>query len=687
MIGPYTWNGPPPNVYLDPPYIEEEKDTRFFPIKHSFMSIRRYIWLMVHGLCWGMLLPLSGQESVERVEGEASWGRYSGQATYHFYRDEAGDTVLQGAFSLRSAGLEVSPFGSQPYLSFRGHFEAGRLDSSWQIQFGDFEAGTDLVWVDHHFEVSVEGRLHTAEATFEAGEAEGQWSHLVERIENAESIDTVLSSTFQVVAGRPADAFRLEDTHLILLGRFQSQGLAHDVWTFNYKETVNKLEHWSFVDGRLTALRFEHGEERDSLSVYSDTLVRTQTIPLDERYLRILALQGRFDSSAYVRLGGRGRALLLEHASLQARTDHVMAALDTTQQPPHGPRIGVTVAYFPSTEQEARQIDTIRTRLRSIDSTSQRLLANTRLKLLARTDEEVAFYRAVADSLAGPYLSPARQLLTYHEEGLLDFVPRERLWPDHDGRDTTWPVIAVAPRDTGEFQPRRFEGPAVAYPNDTSTLVYLMGLCQYGQATLDSIEHTLDQKLDRQAFQAELESLEKDLLQESDDMDRLVDSLAQVLPAPITPSLMALKRLAKERLRQYSDETQLKPKLTLVQNSIRCIRQLQQLALALAKLPSRRETLQQLYTEEVWNPFTATTMEDQVKERLTQAYEKVLIPYLLSEIEQNLRCEQVEAKIATLDALYQRMQQLRTEKTSQLERKLRRPPDPETVLEWFELSL
>jgi len=624
---------------------------------------------------------------MEQVTGEVSWGRYSGRVDYQFYRDEAGDTVLQGPFALRSAGLEASPFGTQPYISFQGYFQAGRPDSNWRFEFGDFDAVRDFRWVDQHVEVPVRGRLHTVEAPFSAGQAQGNWIHRIERIEGSGPIDTVLRSRLSVAAGRPTGNFRLEDAHLILLGRFGEQGLAHDVWTFNYKETVDKLEHWSWVNGRLTTIGFEREAGEDSLPVYPAALSRAQTVELNQRYLRILRLQGRLDSAAYAQLGGRGRALLLTHAALRARMDTALAALSPVDSPSRSPGLRVKVAHYPLTAGEARQLDTIRVGLQAIDSTAKRLLVNTRLSLLARTDEAVAFYRAVIQQIAGPYLAAARQLLTYESEAVLEFLPRSRLRPAAAEQDSTWPAIAVVPRDTAPAEPRRFEGPSVAYPRDTSALAYLVGLCQYGQAALDSIERALDQQLDRQAFQAELESLEKDLLRETDALDSLADSLVQVLPAAYAPALLAIKALAEQRLRQYSDEPRLKTKLTLAQASITCTQQLRQLARTLATLPSRWASLQQLYTEEVWNPFTATTMEDQVKERITQAYDELIIPYLLDEIEHHLRCEQVEAQIATLDALYQRMQQLRTEKTSQLERKLRRPPDPETVLGWFELSL
>ncbi len=644
------------------------------------------IGLIGHLLLGGAISPLYSQEPQD-FRGYVQWGGYQGLASYRYVLVE-GDTVLHGPFSLQSRGLEASPFGEQPYISFGGEFSEGQLDSSWVFQFGDFEAGDRTEWEGEYIRVPVSGRRHRAEAHFEQGLAQGSWTHLIEQIEDSEQIDTVLTSELMVEKGLPTENFRIEDKGLILLGRFMAPGLAHDVWTFNYKTAVDKLEHWSFAAGRLEKIWVQRGEEADSLGIYPDELAQSQTIDLNARYIRILSLQGRFDSAAYAGMGGQGQQLLLQHAALNERLSEVLQALGDSAQANRSPRLGVKVAHYPLSQSETKQLERIRNRLRVVDATRKEMLGNTRLNLLRRADQEVGFYLAVAEQVAGPYLAPARRALAYEDESVLAFLPRTRLLPAGVAQAKAWPAIEVELADTtGGYRPR-FAGPQVAVPpTDSQALAYLAGLCQYALAALDSIEQVLDQKLDRQAFQAELASLEKELLQETETLDSLIDSLEQVIPARYASALMALETLANQRLRQYSDEEKLQAKLTLAQESIACTQQLRQLARTLATLPRRWDEIQQLYTEEVWNPFTATAMEDQVKERITQAYDGVLIPFLLSEIKQGLSCDRVESHINTLDALYARMQELRKQRTSQLERKLKQAEGPEAVLQWFELPL
>jgi glutamyl-tRNA reductase len=88
----------------------------------------------------------------------------------------------------------------------------------------------------------------------------------------------------------------------------------------------------------------------------------------------------------------------------------------------------------------------------------------------------------------------------------------------------------------------------------------------------------------------------------------------------------------------------------------------------------------------VWNPFTATIMSDQIKGRLTEAYDGLLIPSILTRIKTGLACAQVAEVHSILDQLYAKMKTLRKQNTSKLERKLRRENDPNTALELFGIS-
>ena len=69
------------------------------------------------------------------------------------------------------------------------------------------------------------------------------------------------------------------------------------------------------------------------------------------------------------------------------------------------------------------------------------------------------------------------------------------------------------------------------------------------------------------------------------------------------------------------------------------------------------------------------------------AYGQLLIPSILEKIENESSCDKTQSFHMMLDTLYQRMQELRNQNTSKLERKLKNEDDPDVVLQLFEISL
>jgi glutamyl-tRNA reductase len=79
-------------------------------------------------------------------------------------------------------------------------------------------------------------------------------------------------------------------------------------------------------------------------------------------------------------------------------------------------------------------------------------------------------------------------------------------------------------------------------------------------------------------------------------------------------------------------------------------------------------------------------MSEQVKRKVVSAYNKVLIPFIIEEVNENLSCKSTSELNILLSQLYQRMVTLREEDTDKLERKLRKEDDPETVIRLLELK-
>jgi hypothetical protein len=614
-------------------------------------------------------------------------GEYSGRASYQ-YDIVKGDTLLNGPFDLRSIDLNALLSGGDSYFSIEGSFKDHAPDSTWQLQWGEFQASEGIEFRDYQFQVPIDGIQHTARVSFLAGEPQGEWTQIVHAIESSAVEQKVFESHVRFEGGLPQGVFRLEDAESIMLGRFLPNGLAHDCWELDFETTLGKVEQWCFANGRLERMLIRTDRGTDTLLVYNEPIQRSETINLDERYFQILGFQGVFDSVAYAEQKGNMYDLILKNATYYQKVESALASLSSLAQPASEPEFGVKVARFPVVKSERKLLEAIQINLQNIDQTSRSLLKNTRLNLLKHSDQNILFLLSALEEIAHRYLAPARGAMAYDQEGLLDYIPRDNLPRLLSFEPDSWPEIKVSFPDTSDLEPRIFAIPAPdTTPAYASELDYLVGLAEYALRAVDAIEQRLDGELQDEKLQQKFEGLEATMLRKDEQLNDLIDSLSQDLPDSYLQALMRVQAAAESSLREYSEAEDLTLKPELARASIACLEELKELAVVISQLPGRWDDIQQLYTEQVWNPFTATTMQDQVKERITKAYRKHLIPYVLDGIEAESACMEAERSLTILNALYARMQQLRTQNTSKLERKLKNEEDPLVLLEWFEVSM
>lgn len=76
----------------------------------------------------------------------------------------------------------------------------------------------------------------------------------------------------------------------------------------------------------------------------------------------------------------------------------------------------------------------------------------------------------------------------------------------------------------------------------------------------------------------------------------------------------------------------------------------------------------------------ANVMAEEVKKRIVNAYENILVPYFITTVTEELQCDSAGSLNDQMAHTHQRMLDLRDEDTRKLERRLRRENRPEEVL-------
>ncbi|MFA0964333.1 hypothetical protein AB9P05_21185 [Roseivirga sp. BDSF3-8] len=641
----------------------------------SFKSILPHCAILL-AVC--LVFPLSSYgQDVRRYTGPFQAEDYSGKADFGYYIQE-NDTILEGPFQLQRSDLDPLLTEGSQYFSFKGGYKNDLPIGNWQFQFGDFQATENASLVDYQYNVKVKGALLEVSGEVGNGKFQGEWTQTVKRLENSNVDTTLFLSTIQFKDGYPQKSFRIEDDEKVLLGRVLRDGLAHDVWELYDKKVPDPIEYWHFNEGRLEKIVSSRNGESESLEIFGSNIENAQTIDLDERYARILALRYATDEGPESSTIG----LLTENAANYQKLDNVYTALG---KPVFISAFKVQVAHFPLDKAQKKQLDEIRANLKKAEAISNELLSNTQLQLIKLTDEEVLYLLSSVKSLNEELQAPISQLITYYEEDILQFVQKDNvlkaLWPQAKPA-----AIEVTYNNGNDTITRTFTGPgADDFTFDTYDLSNVNQLAQYTFQSIDSIRRALDKKLMHQDRRKDLEDTEERMIAEMTHLSGFVDSLSNVVSGPYQNALQSIKATANGILKRYSEMKDANPDSQQADLLLTCLSQMDELAIAVSTLPAREEEIQQAYTKEVWNPFTFTYMNEKTKKPITSAYQNILVPYLLEKISTNLSCDNAETLLRYNEAIYQRTLDMKDEGTGKVERKLKRERDPQEVLQLFDV--
>ena len=579
--------------------------------------------------------PLAAQPGADtlRYAGPYRLGEFSGRADFG-YGIQRRDTVRTGPFSFRVARPADLLEGGDAYRAFRGSYAEGVPAGPWTFDYADYRPGDSVAVTDHVLHLALDGTHVAAAGSLEAGLPEGNWTHRVARIRNGRPAEELLRSEMTFGAGVPRQSFRIESGPAVLLGRVDRAGVATDEWVFDYD--LRTVERWQFVEGSLRQIV----RGSDTLRIAPLATRRSELVPLDERYFAILAIL----TDASPRLATDPvSSLLLDHAAAFRRTREALAALGTPAPPAN---VRVRVPSAPLTRREIAALDRIEARLGEVDTLAAALLSTSALSVVENADPEVATLRREVLRIRDSLLAPARSLREAYRADVLPYVPR------------------------ADYLRR-------LYPDSGADLAYVEGQTDAARAAVDSLRAALGTKSNTRERQQVATALQSQLEREA----FLLDSLIASRPDAGALGLDGVAKVANAELGRYRGNPELLDRNERAQQLVACVEDLDALALELIRLPERQLEVKAAYTNEVWNNFTATVMEEIVQKRVYRAYEEDLIPYYRKRVANDLSCPNAAILTTELQALHRRVLALRGQDTDELESRLRREDDPLRMLE------
>lgn len=613
-------------------------------------------------------LIIIGQEK-EQYNGLLKIGPYSGNAKYQ-YVVANGDSIYDGPFLFQRSNLETLLKDQDSSFLIKGNFKDSRANGPWQFQFGEFTSESKSEVVDFEYRILVSGTQEKSSGNFDNGAPDGEWISTIQEIENSEVTKTTFKSHITFEDGVPQKNFQIENDSSALVGRLLRDGMAHDEWTSYGTDILVDIENWFFEEGLLTRIKMETDGMKKEIPVFKSDHFNYRTIPLDHRFLRLLEIQLESYPSTQRRIG----QLISDNLYQYEKINFLITQLGST---PFSPIMKVRVPYFALDSLQNKSLKNIVSNYESSSNMALTILSNSHLNIVKRTDKEAAFLYDVAKRLKEEYLNPLETYIELYKDSIVPYLDNEkitqRLWPNGKPQKDILIKLNETERTFELSNKDDFDFSGV----NLKTVEYIT---DYAKTSLTQILERLDPKMSDDLQMQSLQELENDLISLNNLLGQQVDSLSGSLSNPYKTSLKKLIGLADKNLSAYATISNPSEKLTYGESLKTCLNEISSLSTSIASLPEKKMEIENLYTDDIWNPFMATVMEEEVKKRIVESYTEILIPYFIESITDTLNCDQIEPLNNQIIYTNNRMVDLREMDTRKLERKLRRERRPAAVL-------
>ena len=626
--------------------------------------------------CVGMLLWLPWifhAQDVRTFKGELELQKYKGEASYSYLLKDA-DTILNGPFTFNRSNLKALLEKEDVSFSIQGQFTNNYPEGNWSFRFNEFQSSDNNAVEDYRYVVNVDGNQRVASGSLLQGRPDGTWTIKVQQIKDSEVRQVDFNSVITFEKGVPQQSFRIEDQQQELVGRFLRNGLAHDKWTLFSDRELDEIESWYFDEGVLQTIEVNSRNGSRSILVFKDLNTRTEVISLGEKYMKILEFLLSDSDARKVREGGITYLLTTNEGHYQ-NIDDILSALGSSS---FSPEFKVVVPFYPLASNEKEAIDATVAYYQKSRSISDFLLNDSQLNIRKLSDQDVRSLEDEVAEISESILQPLQQVNEYHKDEILTHIEKDKILTN------LW--------ENGIAQLQNFEKYKISLkgkinPEDNVFNV-LKIVSEQTFYRLEAIQATLQSKIDKQVKQQEAIALEKEMVTRHNYLEEIGErGRADSIPALFFEAIDQLKKTAEDKLKAYSEIENLEKKLEFGRTLVHCFEDYGKVGERVLKLPEQQKEIHEKYMDAVWNPFIATLMDEMVKKRIVSAYDDVLIPYFLEEINDGLACEEAKSWMNMVDLTYKQLLILRDEDTRKMERKLKKEKDPIVVLQRFKVPV
>lgn len=592
-----------------------------------------------------------------------------GTARFEYYEDKEGRKIKHGDFSFVREERSSDNRNAALYTSWKGQYNENQKVGEWT-----YESRNHLVSINSISEVSLDYSIYTIDEYLEINYKDGfpEGEILLESTLYADKQPEKRLKYFQTEMknGRmhgEFEYFLADETEDILsvYGQLED-GLMAGEWGFNYHQD-DLRETRQYNQGVLLSITKSNGGGPKEIKFpLSEGLIAALAneetdVELAGKPLSLHFSDGYPRTSRYIEEQQKGEDALMGILEEIFRYDQ---DIDLSRQLP----LGTNRGFYPLTSDE-RKIIADWTKIEAKYRTNLRELNNLRIESLnLAQDKETRIILGWIEEQEeiNDYIRPWNNILGKEQ---VEYYNREGLLKDY-----AWNLLS---RDTVtiEDETRIFEYEPKEKPENF--LIYIVENFRDRNIMGDSLVERLSQKLETLETSREISGLNENIAQQKKEMDsiysfpsnyNLVDYLLRKTRRDFGESIY------KEELNRFAEEEDLDEKISIGQDLIVNLEIMKEIHATGINIATRREKIDELYTEYTFDPFT---FSDQVpvrkKKRLYNFVQEQVIEKILSRAGENTTDPtEVLKDLQLAQQMQERLVFLEDKNTRRLERRLLR---------------
>jgi len=614
------------------------------------------------------------------------------------YKLQAKDTIYDGDYFFKS----TTENGRDDYrflmLNYNGVFKDDQKDGEWVFVRKKMNTSNDFFVENYTVNYFTEGVEDQITANFTKGLADGKWIYIKQNFEKSIPTDTLFKSEITLSEAKMMGEVTADSEQISLKGNFNQDGHLDGNWEITHRfDDVELLEIKEFKNGvfKRNYFIFNEGEVDIEYIGFDTTLDDDEDnwveIDIDQHYFDIFDLTnvGIEDEISFANTNEIKK--ILQHSN-QFIQNTIMNfgyynGLDIWKSVRGNEVINYgkfRVRKFDYSEEEEEQLSETQELLDFIQSSIEEFKDNSKVTLGMPAYEELNRINRVFE-IYEKELSGLERLVETINNDAFQYVKREQLFPNFAPKISFPDEISYEFQDDSKSVAHDF--PDTKHPKEFSIQVSY-DLLKAMANDIETLNDELAKVLNRMEKEESLLDDEEELVNLKNEIERKFDKTNELkqfnqFHKEIGEDII---QFTKDNFNAYG-RLQVDEKKDLVDEYLNCFKAVLGLWDRLIEFEEELDEIDEEYTRTVFNPFMMTDISERVKERVYDAFNDFVLPYVIKDLKKAKGCTTIEKKIENLTIVYTRMIEIREQDTKEEERALRRERDTNKILSILKIEL